>query len=121
MQFGSVPYRYAGNLASFDGSVLPVNFISLNGKLDGDKAILTWSTATEFNNKGFEVQRSNDSKNFYDMGFVNEHNNSSEINTYTYTDVKVAGGSNYYRLKQIDNDGKFTYSSVIKLDYSKFS
>ena len=121
MQYGSIPYGNAGNLVSFDGSALPVTLINFKGKLNGDEAILTWSTAEELNNKGFEVERSFDGITFNDIGFETGHSNSNQINNYTYTDVKVAGGSDYYRLKQIDNDGRFNYSSVIKLDYAKFN
>ncbi|MBS1745238.1 MAG: fibronectin type III domain-containing protein [Bacteroidetes bacterium] len=102
-------------------SVLPVTFISFDGRINGDEALLTWSTVNEINNKGYEVQRSYDGENFNPIGFVNGDGNSSAVNNYSYTDVKVISGSNYYRLKQIDNDGRFNYSSVIKLDYSKFS
>lgn len=120
MQFGSVPYGNAGNLAYFDGSTLPVTFLNFDGSIQNGKALLSWSTANEINNKGFEVQKSNNGQTFTDIGFVAGHNNSTTVNSYTYTDVKVVSGANYYRLKQIDNNGNFDYSSVIKLDYSAF-
>lgn len=111
---------YSGTKTFKTESVLPVTFISFNGVLQNNVVALSWSTATEINNKGYEVQRSMDVQNFKAIGFVNGHNNSSQINNYTYTDEKMVSGTNYYRLKQIDNDGKFNYSSVIKIDYSKF-
>lgn len=120
MQFGGVPYGNAGNLASFDGSTLPVSWLSFDGVLQNNQAVLNWSTANEINNKGYEIQKSLDGQTFAAIGFVNGHGNSSQINSYNYTDPKVVSGSNYYRLKQIDNDGKYSYSSVIKLDYSQF-
>ncbi|MEO7210827.1 MAG: T9SS type A sorting domain-containing protein, partial [Chitinophagaceae bacterium] len=120
MQFGSVPYGNAGNLAYFDGSTLPVTFLNFDGVIQNGKSILSWSTSNEINNKGFEVQKSDNGQTFTDLGFVAGHNNSSTVNNYTYTDVKVVSGANYYRLKQIDNNGNFAYSSVIKLDYSAF-
>lgn len=121
-QYGSIPYGNAGNLVSFDGNgLLPVNFISFNGELNGDEALLTWSTTNEINNKGFEIEKSYDGKTFDDVGFVKSTGNSSVVNNYSFTDVKVLAGSNYYRLKQMDNDGRFNYSSTIKIDYSKFS
>ncbi len=121
MQFGGVPYGNAGNLAYFDGSTLPVTFLNFDGVIQNGKSLLSWSTANEINNKGFEVQRSDNGQTFTDIGFVAGHNNSSTVNNYTYTDVKVVSGANYYRLKQIDNNGNFAYSSVIKLDYSAFA
>ncbi|MFZ1799240.1 MAG: T9SS type A sorting domain-containing protein, partial [Chitinophagaceae bacterium] len=101
-------------------SALPVTFISFNGKINGNEALLNWSTVNEINNKGFEVQKSMNGQTFTDIGFVNGHGNSSQNNSYSYTDPKVISGSNYYRLKQIDNDGKYSYSSIIKVDYSQF-
>ena len=82
-------------------------------------ALLNWSTANEINNKGFQVDREVlMAVNFIDIGFVNGKGNISNVSNYQFTDAKVLSGNNFYRLKQIDNDGQFVYSSVIKLDYS---
>ncbi|MDQ2720657.1 MAG: fibronectin type III domain-containing protein [Bacteroidota bacterium] len=99
---------------------LPVSLVDFYGALSNDHAFLNWKTATEFNNKGFEVQKSLNGQTFTDIGFVAGHGNSSLVHNYNYTDVKVLSGSNYYRLKQIDFDGRVNYSSIIKLDYTKF-
>ncbi len=101
-------------------AILPVTFINFDGVLQNGNAILNWSTANEINNKGFEVQKSTNGQTFTDIGFVAGNGNSSTVHNYTYTDVKVVSGANYYRLKQIDNNGAFTYSSVIKLNYAVF-
>ncbi|MEO7209322.1 MAG: T9SS type A sorting domain-containing protein, partial [Chitinophagaceae bacterium] len=101
-------------------AILPVTFINFDGVIQNGKALLSWSTANEINNKGFEVQKSTNGQTFTDLGFVAGHNNSSTVNNYNYTDAKVVSGANYYRLKQIDNNGNFDYSSVIKLDYAAF-
>ncbi len=111
------PYTLTDSLYS---NLLPVTFISFNGVLQNNAAILNWTTANEINNKGYEVQRSNEGLSFTDIGFVTPYVKSSIQNNYSYTDNKVLSGTNYYRLKQIDNDGKFNYSSIVKLDYSKF-
>lgn len=103
-----------------DAGALPVALLNFDGVLRNNEALLNWSTGNEFNNKGFEVQKSMDGQTFTDIGFVEGAGNSSAINNYNYTDVKVLSGSNYYRLKQIDIDDRFIYSPVIKLDYSKF-
>ncbi|MFZ1799483.1 MAG: T9SS type A sorting domain-containing protein [Chitinophagaceae bacterium] len=120
MKFDDVQYDGFANLAYFDSKTLPVTFLNFDGVLQNQSAHLTWSTANEINDKGFEVQKSMDGQTFTDIGFVNGQGNSTTVNNYNYTDPKILSGSNYYRLKQIDNDGRFTYSSVIKLDYSKF-
>ena len=101
-------------------AALPVIWLNFNGIPLNNETYLSWSTATEINNKGFEVQKSMNGQTFTGIGFVTGAGNSSLINNYSYTDTKVLSGSNYYRLKQIDLDGRFSYSPVIKLDYSKF-
>ncbi len=100
--------------------ILPTTFISFNGKLNNGEAKLNWSTATEINNKGFEVQKSLNGETFTPIGFVKGAGNSSGINNYSFSDLKLFSGSHYYRLKQIDFDGKFIYSSTIRLNYTKF-
>ncbi|MGI8950287.1 MAG: T9SS type A sorting domain-containing protein [Chitinophagaceae bacterium] len=110
------PYTLTDSLSG----TLPVTFISFNGILQNNSALLNWSTANEINNKGFEVERSNDGETFTDISFVTGRGNSSNVNRYTYTDNKIVSGSNYYRLKQIDFDGRFSYSSTIRLDFTKF-
>lgn len=94
--------------------------MNFDGLLQNNAAILNWSTATELNNKGFEVQKSMDGTTFTVIGFVKGHGNSHQVNNYTFSDLKLLSGSNYYRLKQIDNVGNFSYSSDIKLDFSRF-
>jgi len=118
--FNNVQYDGFANLAYFNETSLPVTLTNFDGILQNGNALLTWSTATEINNKGFELQKSMDSQAFTDIGFVAGYGNSSLVHNYNFTDEKVLSGSNYYRLKQIDLDGRFTYSSIIKLDYSKF-
>ncbi|MEO7044770.1 MAG: T9SS type A sorting domain-containing protein [Ferruginibacter sp.] len=118
--FNDVQHGGFANLAYCDELSLPVTLTNFDGVLQNGNALLKWSTATEINNKGYEVQKSMGGQTFTDIGFVAGHGNSSQLHNYNYTDVKVLSGSNYYRLKQIDFDGKLTYSSIIKLDYAKF-
>ncbi|MGI8950815.1 MAG: choice-of-anchor J domain-containing protein [Chitinophagaceae bacterium] len=105
---------------SYDAGTLPVSFINFDGVLRNGQAILNWSTANEINNKGFEVQKSLDGQTFAAIGFVQGAGSSSNVSNYSFTDAKLLSGSDYYRLKQIDLDGRFSYSSVIKLDFTKF-
>lgn len=101
---------------------LPVTISSFNGEKRINNNFLYWSTSTEVNNKGFELERSADGKNFTSISFVatkaDRGNSTSTIN-YNYTDEKPLAGTNYYRLKQVDNDGKFSYSSVVVLKGEK--
>lgn len=118
----SVNYRSFASYSITDSyTTLPVTFINFDGVLNNGEVFLKWSTATELNNKGFEVQKSFDGATFTDIGFVKGAGNLSQINNYNFSDAELKSGSNYYRLKQMDNDGRFTYSSVIKIDYSKFA
>jgi len=100
---------------SYDFGTLPVTFKSFDGIMQNGQSLLKWTTTNEINNKGFDVERSADGQVFSPISFVAGQNNSNVENNYTYTDVKPVNGTNYYRLKQIDNDGKFTYSGIIQL------
>lgn len=109
-------FPYVSN--SLNGcATLPVSILNFKGNIKNNDAYLTWNTATEFNNKGFEIERSSDGKQFTDLGFVKGAGTSSRLNTYSYTDATLNDLSNisYYRLKQIDFDGKTSYSNIITL------
>lgn len=105
---------------SFQG-VLPVALFNFQAQLKNDNALLTWSTANEINNKGFDVEVSRDNKTFSSIGFVAAIKSASGLNNYSFTDSKILSGTNYYRLKQIDNDGAYRYSIVAKLDLQRFA
>ena len=110
-------FPYMNNSA--DGcTALPVSLLSFKGSVnDKNQAYLSWSTANEVNNKGFSIERSNDGRNFNNIGFVAAAHNTKPVNNYNYTDVSSTdlSATNYYRLKQIDNDGKSTYSKIVPL------
>ena len=78
---------------------------------------LDWSTATEINNSGFQVERSS-GNSFEVIGFVGGHGTTTEIQNYSYLDNTVKSGTYTYRLKQIDFDGTFEYSNAIEVDFS---
>ena len=96
--------------------VLPVKLAYFKGERQGAKNALLWSTATEQNNKGFEILRSADGQKFSTIGFVETKSaNGSGVTAlnYNYNDDRPAAGNNYYRLKQIDFDGKSQLSNVV--------
>lgn len=100
------------------GSTLPVTWLSFSGEeVYKGIASLTWKTATELNNKGFEVEKSHDGKNFEMIGFVEGAGTTNEIKTYGFTDEHLQQNT-YYRLKQIDFDGKSNYSRSILVQSS---
>jgi trimeric autotransporter adhesin len=102
--------------------LLPVQLVSFNGAKEGKANKLQWSTSSESNNKGFELQRSIDGKDFSTITFINtkaENGTSSNYLTYNFIDERATNVTLYYRLKQLDRDGKITYSSstvIIKGD-----
>jgi len=98
---------------------LPVEFISFDAKRLGDNAFLTWTTAWESNNELYEIERSNSSlANFTKTGEVPGKGFASTISSYEFTDVNVPfSGPVYYRLKQVDKDGAFRYSTVRVVDF----
>jgi hypothetical protein len=97
---------------------LPVILINFRGEQSGSTNRLLWSTSTEINNKGFELERSSDGRNYSSITFVAskaENGNSISMLNYNFNDVRPLAGNNYYRLKQIDKDGKTTISNVVLL------
>ncbi|WP_199117913.1 T9SS type A sorting domain-containing protein [Pedobacter sp. ASV28] len=109
---------YGHGLASYttDGT-LPVSLSSFNAALVKGESTLTWSTASETNNKGFEVLRSTDGKSFSVVDFVASkaaNGNSSTSLNYSYVDRKAQSGISYYRLKQIDLNGTSELFDQIK-------
>lgn len=99
-------------------SPLPVSLISFEAKRQGYGAALNWQTSSEINNEGFEVQRSKDGVSWTKIGFVNGHGNSEIIRDYNYGDAGPnAVGKVYYRLKQIDFNGQFTYSEIRTVNF----
>ncbi|MFT4060844.1 MAG: T9SS type A sorting domain-containing protein [Edaphocola sp.] len=95
-----------------DASTLPVTLISYIAKANRNYALLQWQTANEVNNKGFDVERSANGKIFSKIGFVAGAGTTSIPQQYLYTDQLPLSGVNYYRLKQIDADGGYAYSTV---------
>ncbi len=96
---------------------LPVVFTALEAKLNSNNGTdLKWSTMSEKNNAKFIIERSVDMKSFVEIGLVKAVGNSNVRNNYTYTDLKPAAyTTNYYRIKQVDLDGKFTYSNIASI------
>ena len=96
--------------------IIPVEFVSFNAVSDGNTISLTWSTATETNNYGFEVQRSINNLFYSIIGFVKGNGTTTENHDYSFRDKYTQQGVYNYRLKQIDFDGSFTYSDVIEVN-----
>jgi len=94
----------------------PVTLSRFAGKYSNGVAQLEWQTSLEINNDRFELYKSYDGQEFSLVGTVKGAGYSNTIRNYSYTDNMVGNGQFvYYRLKQVDADGKFTYSNIVKI------
>lgn len=104
------------NITINASSPLPVTLTSFTGKKEGSNNILSWATANELNNKGFEIMRSADGKNFTSIGFeASKNTTTTSATSYSFVDEKTLAGTNSYQLKQIDKDGKTSLSNIVVL------
>jgi photosystem II stability/assembly factor-like uncharacterized protein len=112
----------AGNtgniLRGYSDPIIPVELISFSASVSGNVVSLNWQTATELNNSGFQLERKGYASTWKVIGFIQGAGTSTQINNYSFTDNNPERGINYYRLKQIDFDGTFEYSGIIKIELS---
>lgn len=102
---------------SGSGSPLPVELTGFSVKIKSQKILLIWRTSTEVGNHGFEIERRQEPTGTWQkIGFVHGSGNSNSPKDYVYTDSILWGHKLYYRLKQIDTDGKFSYSEAISIN-----
>jgi hypothetical protein len=97
----------------FDDAPVPVELTSFTAQTIDNNVVLNWSTATEINNSGFDVERKSGNSEFSKIGFVSGHGTTANISSYTFTDNNIDATSYTYRLKQIDFDGSSTYYNEI--------
>ena len=99
------------NVIQFDKQVpLPITLLEFTARAYSKQSMLNWITATEINNNRFEIERSSDAITFTRIGQVPGAVNSNIHLSYQFIDNNPFMGNNYYRLKQVDIDGKFSYS-----------
>jgi len=95
------------------GITLDVEWLLFDLRKENQNTIvLNWSTATELNNESFEIEYSSDGKIFEYLSEIPGAGTSYEINNYTYRHVNTSSGISYYRIKQIDFDGNYSYSEI---------
>ncbi len=94
-------------------STLPLNLLQFKGKKQAAFNLLEWITANESNVNRFEIERSGDGSTFEKLSSVAAVGNSSSNRSYSFADISPLTNANYYRLKMVDNDGKYTYSNVV--------
>ncbi len=91
---------------------IPVELVSLSAQVSGNSVVLKWSTATETNNYGFEIERYSQLSGWLKTGFVPGSNNSTELKEYSFTDAGLKAGTYNYRIKQVDFNGSYKYYNI---------
>ena len=97
-----------------DAPPLPVTLVNFTAKHTVTGNLLQWTTTSETNNAGFDIERSNDAQSFDKIGFVDGRGESGSLQSYQFIDQNPFQTS-YYRLKQLDHDGTFAYSRIVQV------
>lgn len=112
-----------GTIVMYDNPAIPVELASFNASVTGNEVILTWSTASETNNHGFEIERNSGSlqptasnAGWVVIGFTEGNGTTTGMQSYSFTDKSLSSGKYLYRLKQVDFDGTFEYSNTVEVD-----
>jgi hypothetical protein len=93
---------------------VPVKWVTINAFLINNSAKIKWETTDEVNNNHFEIEHSINGWTYQKIGVVDAKQNTNN-NYYQFTDTSINEGINYYRIKQVDNNGSYAFSKVISL------
>jgi len=104
------------NLCVYGAYVTPVELSSFTAQVRKDGVELNWTTATETNNQGFQVEKMNITGSFEQVGYVAGFGTTTEPKAYSFIDSKLETGNYIYRLKQIDFDGSYEYSDELNVE-----
>ena len=100
---------------------LPVTLVSFSVRKEGSSAkgisVLNWATTEETNSDRFEIERSSDARGWINIGIKASHGESASLKRYDFIDNAPVEGINYYRLKMVDKDGTFAYSSIQRAQF----
>gem|GEM_PF-2304680 len=122
-----VPYVDLDGITSFSGgtggvgfskwptALLPIELLNFSAELKNNLALLKWSTLSEINNDFFEIQKSTDLNLWYPIGIVNGAGNSSTVTDYSFMDIDPIESKTYYKLKQVDFDGNYSYTYIVNV------
>ncbi len=102
-------------ILKFDNPV-PVELTSFTAAFENNKVTLGWTTSSELNNQGFDIERKTQNSQWNKVGFVNGSGTTTETNSYQFKDNSISSNKYYYRLKQVDFDGTFEYSNTVEVD-----
>ncbi|WKN46060.1 T9SS type A sorting domain-containing protein [Tunicatimonas pelagia] len=123
--FSAVAISFSENVVTMGSTTaanpLPVEFLEFTAEAQRFSVLLKWKTASEENNDFFEVQRSKDGKSWEAIGVVDGAGNSTTVLSYSYKDENPLVGTIYYRLRQVDFDGRFEHSKTASVEVDGFS
>ncbi|MBK7865885.1 MAG: T9SS type A sorting domain-containing protein [Ignavibacteriales bacterium] len=103
---------------SFSQVIVPVELASLSASVSDAKVVLNWTTSSEKNSYGFEIERKTESVEWTKLGFVKSSGTSTTVHAYQFVDSKPGAAGKYsYRLKMIDLDGSHKYSSTVEVEF----
>ncbi len=110
---------YVDNITVKVFSAVPVELASFDASTTEAGVNLRWQTASELNNKGFEIQRKSEGTGEWTvLGFVNGNGTSTETAVYSFTDSKPLPGKSFYRLKQVDFDGSYKLYDAVEVSFT---
>ncbi len=110
-------YDIYGSRVFSDGT-LPVHWLEFTATKERETVKLQWKTIDEQNNAGFDIERSADALQWTKIGFVAAHAPSPSVQQYSWTDLSPLSGKSFYRLKQVDLDGRFDYSNTLSVTFN---
>lgn len=102
-------------LSSLNALTMPVKWVSFSAELRNGQASLQWKTSAEWNNKYFVIERAGGNNQFDSIGVVVPQSSGD----YSFADVRMKDGINYYRIRQVDIDGQYQYSKVVSVKYGQ--
>ncbi|NUN07777.1 MAG: SBBP repeat-containing protein [Ignavibacteriaceae bacterium] len=97
---------------------VPVELASFSGNVSGNNVVLDWVTSSEMNNFGFDIERSTDAVTYTKIGFIKGNGTTVERNLYTFRDINPGAGTFYYRLRQVDLSGVYSYYQPVSVEIS---
>ena len=108
-----------GTFAVSSFGALPVEWHSISAKHENGHNIISWSTSQEVNNEVYVVESSSNGSQFNEIGRVSAIGNTNSLTHYTFVDKNVVANKTLYRVRQIDTDGKFTYSKTVSVTFER--
>jgi hypothetical protein len=114
--FANASYGNTFLTLTISSTALPVEFIRFDATTEGGQNKLTWATASEIRSQVYDVERSEDGTKFYQIGTVKAQGRAAN---YDFVDANAKAGITYYRLKQVDTDGTFSYTKTEAVEMGK--